>query len=119
MTIQEATANPSEPPNSSKSSTKNAKRQSLWLYDAQTQALLQQAHEQAVQKQQKEDAEANRLYPVVRTYDEDYDQLSSEDELEGEHNQSSSESSASSASEVEYKGNYKDDFKHGKECIHI
>ncbi|CAJ1935216.1 unnamed protein product [Cylindrotheca closterium] len=87
---------------------KSNKAETLWLYDSKTQALLKQAHEQAVQKQQQEDASANRLYPVVRTYDEDYDQLSlpSEDEDENENEEgdhSSSSSNQSSSSEEEEK----------------
>ena len=105
MTIQETTINPSSTPNNNTNNSKHPqganKPLSMWLYDAQTQSLLQQAHEQAVQKQQREDAEANRIYPVVRTYDdEDYDQSSSEEE-DGEEGERSSSSSSSSSEEEE------------------
>eukprot|EP00526_Cylindrotheca_closterium_P001197 CAMPEP_0113610078 /NCGR_PEP_ID=MMETSP0017_2-20120614/4834_1 /TAXON_ID=2856 /ORGANISM="Cylindrotheca closterium" /LENGTH=239 /DNA_ID=CAMNT_0000518941 /DNA_START=24 /DNA_END=739 /DNA_ORIENTATION=- /assembly_acc=CAM_ASM_000147 len=107
MTIQNTTNTTNKDNNNNnKQQNKNANKPELfWLYDSRTQALLKQAHEQAVKKQQQEDAAANRLYPVVRTYDDvDYDQLSlpSEEEQEGdEEGEDSSSSMPSSSSEEE------------------
>lgn len=86
---------------------------SLWLYEEETLSLLSQAQELAVELQKEREQEKNKIYPVVRTYDEDYyneAELDASDASEGESSSSGSsisldEKSSSESNEEETNGN--------------
>jgi hypothetical protein len=96
---------------------------SLWLYEEETLSLLSQAQEQAVELQKEREQEKNKIYPVVRTYDEDYyneDDLDASDASEGESSSSSGssisldEKSSSESNEEETNGKKSSDTQGGK-----
>eukprot|EP00980_Cylindrotheca_fusiformis_P008393 scaffold1775_cov83-Cylindrotheca_fusiformis.AAC.2 len=92
---------------------KKFQQTSMWLYGKDTQTWLTQAYEQAVQAQKERQQEENKIYPVVRTYDEDY--YHEDEESISSSSNSSSASSQSSSSSSSTRNNKDDDETTGQQ----